>query len=91
MHFLALLYRPPGYLHYPVVDHQFENSPLHCLLLQEVVHVRIYNPVREVFIIVVTSLNVQVLVLVSSLEYLPNPAATSAKRRHSMEELVQNK
>ena len=44
--------RPPGYLHQPVVDSQFENSHLHCLLL----------------------------VFISSLEYLPNSAATSAKQ-----------
>ena len=51
-----------------------------CCCKQWLVHVRIHNPVREVFINVVTSLKVQVLVFISSLEYLPNPAATSAKR-----------
>ena len=62
-----------------------------CCCKQWLVHVRIHNPVWEVFINVVTSLKVQVLVFISSLEYLSNPAATSAKRWHSMEEFVQNK
>ena len=32
---LTLSHRLPSYLHQPVVEHHFENSPLHCLLLEE--------------------------------------------------------
>ena len=60
-----------------------------CNWKKRLVHVRIHYPVRKIVINVVTSLNVQVLVFISCLEYLPNPPATSAKQLHSREEFVQ--
>ena len=62
-----------------------------CSWKKRLVHVRIHYSVRKILIIVVTSLNVQVLIFVSCLEYLPNLAATSVKQRHLREEFVQNK
>ena len=52
-------------------------------------HVRIHCPVEKILINTFISLSVQVLVFISSLEYLPNLAATSVKQHHSREEFVQ--
>ena len=50
-----------------------------CSWKKRLVHVRVHNSVWKVVINVVTSLNVQVLVFISSLEHLHNLAARSAK------------
>ena len=58
---------------------------------KRMVHVRIHHPVWKILIDSLISLIVQVLVFIFCLEYLPNPAVTSAKQCHSREEFVQNK
>ena len=61
-----------------------------CSWKKRLVHVRIHYSVWKVVINTFISLNVQVLVFVSSLEYLPNLAATSTEQHHSREDFVQN-
>ena len=51
---------------------------------------RVHCSVWKIVFNVVICLDVQVLVFVSCLEYLHNPAATSVKQCHSREEFVQN-